>query len=353
MPWISREDVAKANTRRTYRKRAETWISREDVAKAKEMDLLTYLTNYRPGELKKISGGEYGTKTHSSLKISNGKWIWYAGNVGGKTALDYLIKVEGMEFQEAVQEIMGEAISKPPIYIPQEELTPPKEKKELKIPLEGKSFNEMVYYLRDERAIDIDIIYAEYNKENLYQTKAHNNIAFVGRNKEGEIKLITLRGIKGDFKNTADGSDRRYPYMLKAQGINTAVHLFESPIDALSYATLMKGRGIDYTKHNLLALCGVAVAKEDSEDAKLPIPVEQYLDDYPYTDTVCLHLDNDKAGHKESEVLITLLGRRGIKVYDQPPPEGYKDCNDYLKYGEPLLRKAMRGKEQEQTRMDR
>lgn len=351
MPWISREDVAKANTRRTYRKRAETWISREDVAKAKEMDLLTYLKNYRPDELKKISGAEYGTKSHSSLKISNGKWVWYAGNVGGRTALDYLIKVEGMEFQEAVQEIVGEAISKPPIYIPQEELAP--RKKELIVPAEGKSFNEMVYYLRDDRAIDIDIIYAEYNKENLYQTEAHNNIAFVGRNKEGEIKLVTLRGTKGDFKNTVAGSDRRYPYMLKAQGINTAVHLFEAPIDALSYATLMKKRGIDYTKHNLLAMCGVAVAKENSEDAKLPIPVEQYLKDYPYTDTVCLHLDNDTAGRNASEVLTTLLGRRGIRVYDQPPPEGYKDCNDYLKYGEPLLRKAMQAKEQEQTRMDR
>ena len=44
----------------------------EENAKAKEMDLLTYLRNYEPGELVKVANGTYCTREHDSLKISNG-----------------------------------------------------------------------------------------------------------------------------------------------------------------------------------------------------------------------------------------------------------------------------------------
>ncbi|MEG0735652.1 MAG: topoisomerase, partial [Longicatena sp.] len=76
-------------------------IKKEDLKNVKELDLLTYLMNYEPGELVKISRNVYSTKTHGSLKISNGMWTWWAKSVGGKSALDYFIKVKGYEFLEA------------------------------------------------------------------------------------------------------------------------------------------------------------------------------------------------------------------------------------------------------------
>lgn len=42
-------------------------------------------------------------KSHDSLKLSNGKWMWHSKGVGGRTALDFLIKVRGFSFIEAVQ----------------------------------------------------------------------------------------------------------------------------------------------------------------------------------------------------------------------------------------------------------
>ena len=65
----------------------------EEIAKAKEMDLLTYLRNYEPGELVKVANGTYCTREHDSLKISNGKWYWFSRRIGSSTALDYLIHV--------------------------------------------------------------------------------------------------------------------------------------------------------------------------------------------------------------------------------------------------------------------
>ena len=86
-----------------------SYVSPEAIRQAKQMDLLTYLRSYEPGELVKLSGDNYCTRTHDSLKISNGKWHWFSRGIGGKTALDYLIKVRDYSFSDAVETITGRA----------------------------------------------------------------------------------------------------------------------------------------------------------------------------------------------------------------------------------------------------
>ena len=71
------------------------YLSKEQIAAAREMDLLTYLRRFEPEELVHIGGDTYATRTHDSLKISNGKWCWWSRNIGGTNALDYLTRVEG------------------------------------------------------------------------------------------------------------------------------------------------------------------------------------------------------------------------------------------------------------------
>ena len=96
------------------------YISPEVVQQVKKMDLLTYLRNYEPYELVHFSGNTYTTKTHDSLKISNGKWMWWSRGIGGKSALDYLIKVRGYTFLNAVEIIAGQAAIRSPIYEPEQ-----------------------------------------------------------------------------------------------------------------------------------------------------------------------------------------------------------------------------------------
>ncbi len=83
-------------------------VTKEQIARAKEWDLLSYLQRYEPGELKKCGAEEYCTKSHDSLRISNGKCHWHSREIGGRTALDYLIKVRGMEFVDVVLLLCGE-----------------------------------------------------------------------------------------------------------------------------------------------------------------------------------------------------------------------------------------------------
>ena len=52
---------------------------------------------------------------HDSLKISNGKWMWWSRGFGGATALDYLIKVKGLSFTDAMR-ILTEGANAPSFY---------------------------------------------------------------------------------------------------------------------------------------------------------------------------------------------------------------------------------------------
>ena len=91
------------------------FIAPELIIQAKQMDLLTYLKNYETYELVKFSDNTYCTRTHDSLKISNGKWIWWSRGIGGRSALDYLIKVKGYSFLEAVETIIGHTAIQAPV----------------------------------------------------------------------------------------------------------------------------------------------------------------------------------------------------------------------------------------------
>ncbi len=79
----------------------------EAIERARQVDLLTYLQTCEPQELVHVSGNVYCTKTHDRLRISNGKWCWFSRGIGGYSALDYLIKVNGYSFLEAMETISG------------------------------------------------------------------------------------------------------------------------------------------------------------------------------------------------------------------------------------------------------
>ena len=92
------------------------YFSKDQIAEARKLDLLTYLRLYEPNELVHFSDKEYCTRTHDSLKISNGKWMWWSKGFGGASALDYLVKVRGKPFAEAVRIINGQEAVRPSVF---------------------------------------------------------------------------------------------------------------------------------------------------------------------------------------------------------------------------------------------
>ena len=298
-------------------------VTKEQIAKAKEWDLLSYLQAYEPQELKKCGPREYCTRTHDSLKISNGKWMWWSRGIGGRSAVDYLIKVRDYTFMEAVQTIAGQAAIAPPVSLPAEKTT----EKKLLLPKPNRYQTQVVSYL-NRRGIDTDIIGFCLQRGMVFESENHHNAVFVGMDKGGKPRYAALRGIGTDFIGDANGSDKNYSFSIPAEGNSIKVHLFESAIDLLSYATLQKMDGQDWRAEHLLSLAGVYQPAKEIGRSKVPAALTRFLKEYPEVEEVELHLDNDRAGRLASEAIKTVLPKQ-YRTRDKPPPKG-KDCNDFL-----------------------
>ena len=293
------------------------------IEQARQIDLLSYLQRYEPGNLKRVAGNVYCTREHDSLKISNGKWYWWSRGFGGFSALDYLMKVREFSFVEAVQTLTGDMGDwKPP---------PPAVKKDepkvLLLPPRNKDSDKVLQYLFG-RGIDYAIVQDCIADGTIYESADYHNAVFIGKDESGNPKYAACRGTMGSFKRDASGSDKRYSFRLLAREPTHTVHLFEAAIDVLSYATYLKCEGKDYKAANLLSLSGVYQPKKELAESRIPIALTTFLNAHPQIKTIYLHLDNDKAGRLCTAALQELL-QKDYKIVDAPPPVG-KDVNDFL-----------------------
>ena len=297
------------------------WVTPEQIEKAKRIDLLTYLQSYEPGNLKKISHDTWCTKEHDSLKISNGKWHWFSRHIGGKTALDYLIKVKGISFVKAVEIITGYAAVLPPVYTGIEK---PIEPKKLELPLYNEDICEVRRYLKGRGISDTVIDFCHENKM-LYEDAKYHNCVFLGY--DGNTpKYGAVRSTVSDFKRDLTGSDKRFSFFIPAESDTGTVHLFESAIDLLSYASLEIKVKRNWRRDDLLSLAGVYKTDKKQD---IPLALRTYLERHTGTKAVYLHLDNDEVGRMATKQITEALSSQ-YTVIDQPPQSG-KDFNDYLK----------------------
>ena len=316
------------------------YIPADVVFRAKQMDLYTYLHDYEPQELVHVGGSTYCTREHDSLKISNGKWYWFSQSIGGRSALDYLIKVRGIPFKEAVETIVGHCASQQVVSAPRKE--PPK--RSLLLPkANGDSVRVKDYLTR--RGIDQELIGYCLSTGRLYESRKYHNAVFVGQDSAGNSRYVNLRGIDSDFKGEASGSDKRFSFSIPARDKSGALHLFESAIDLLSFATMCKQIGRGWRRDHLLSLAGVYRPRKELRESSMPLALTQYLKDHPGIRKIVLRLDNDYAGRTASQALQTMLSG-SYEVSIRPPPEG-KDYNDCLcmRLGIPITKTKERSAE--------
>jgi hypothetical protein len=296
-------------------------VNKEQIDRAKEWELLSYLQRYEPNELVRTGPHEYSTATHGSLKISNDKWHWFKGEIGGKDALSYLVHVRGMGFVEAV-ELLSDGIGGPPLRVVQ----PAEVREPFRLPEAARFPTHVLSYLQ-QRGIGGDIIQTCIEANILYESKKHHNCVFVGNDAEGHARCAMLRGTFGDFKQEIESSDKRYGFVLPARSADcTRLAVTESPIDALSMAQLRALQSENWRDCAYLSLGGTAARA-----------LFQYLHDHPAIDVVDICVDNDEAGIKGAAKLRQavledkVLKSRNIRLTFSPPPKRYgKDYNNML-----------------------
>lgn len=316
------------------------YIPKEIVAEARKIDLLTYLKNYEPSELIEVCRGTYSTKSHDSLKISNGLWYWFTKQVGGKNAIDYLIKVRNYSFINAVQTVMENIKIQAPIIYKQEEKS--KDKK-LILPLKANNNDIAINYLLS-RGIEKEIIQHCIEKKLLYEEQKNHNVVFVGYDENKIPRYAFCRATNEErFMREATGSNKKYSFKLNSEKENNILHVFESSIDLLSFATLLKLNDRNWKEENMLSLGGIYTSNYDINKSKTPIALVEFLEKNPNINEIHLHLDRDLAGRNATTFLQQVLKEK-YTVLDSTAPFG-KDMNEYL-----CLKKESKKFEKERNR---
>jgi len=298
-----------------------TYVSREQLHRAKQVDLLTYLQQCEPEELVKRSSTMYSTRTHDSLKISNGLWHQWSTGIGGRSALDYLVKIRGMSLPDAVLKINSGTVARPSFSYARE----PPRKTEFHLPERSDTNDRIIKYLL-ERGIDRNIIIDLVESGRIYEERDHHNVVFVGIDINGTPRHAAIRASNNSrFMIDAEGSKKEFSFSLESSTDSRELHVFESAIDLLSYCTLEKIAGRDWRESHKLSLSGISKDK----NAGVPVALNQYLKDHPTVRRIHLHFDNDKAGRNATEAMCSAL-LPDYECVDKPPLTG-KDYNDFLK----------------------
>ena len=303
------------------------YYTEEQIKKARSIDLLTYLQTYEPTELVHVRGNTYCTATHDSLKLSNGKWYWWSRGIGGSSALDYLIKVKGLQFLDAMailtENSLDLQLNTPEIFNKGNHCT----ERKLLLPERSETNLEVIRYLTG-RGIDRDIIRDCIDEGFLYESIPYHNCIFVGYDESGKAAYACYRATNGErVMGDAAGSDKSYSLRVEASE-GTTIHIFESAIDLLSFATIMKMRTGEWRAEPMVSLGGVYAPSPNKRGMKTPASLSNVLQNHPEINTIVLHLDNDSAGRNASRAIAENFQDRYI-IRDEPPPYG-KDCNDYL-----------------------
>ena len=293
-------------------------IDNKTVEQARDADIVTFFEQRR-GFTFDHRGGEYRCRQHPSLAVKNDRlsWYWHSHGIGGHGALDYLMKAENMPFREAVDAVLSySGAALPP---PARATTAPEQPKTLILPEKAGIPLRLYDYLCKKREIDGGIVNRLIQEEKLYEDR-RGNVVFVGHDEQGKARFASLRGTRGDcqFRMDCAGSDKRYGFNMAAP--SERLYVFESPIDAMSRASLdntATGNPDAWKQHSYLSLAGTG-------DAALSFFLNQHTD----VRELVLCLDNDPAGREASAAIARKYAEKGYMTRIELPRG--KDFNEDL-----------------------
>ena len=171
-------------------------LEEDIIERAKNTDMIALLESEEGFSFKSTYGErEFKCIEHNSLVVNGNRrrWYWNSRQVGGNNAIDYLVKIRGMNFRDAVLHLVGDreqtaympirkavtenvSISKPVRFVLPEQAH---------FPDGRRNYSNIIAYLNKGRGIDMNIINALIASGQIYQGVQYNGLHIVGYNDEG------------------------------------------------------------------------------------------------------------------------------------------------------------------------
>lgn len=230
--------------------------TQEQISDANMVDLTLFLQ--RQGEKLIKAGREYRLGSNHSVTVYKNKWYDHAEGKGGHS-IDFVMWLYHYSFPQAIDIFLSANHVKAITDLEREQNSVVLKKFEL--PTRNSNNKRVFAYLQKTRKIDAEIINHCIKKQILYEESVHHNCVFVGNDMSGTARYAMMRGTLayGDrqYKRELFGSKKQYGFRFGNQAANK-IYIFESPIDAMSYASLRKNSGENWRDSNYLSLGGVS-----------------------------------------------------------------------------------------------
>jgi hypothetical protein len=315
----------------------------EEYAAAKEVNIAAFLLSIGYGLTR--SGNWYKGKTHDSLavKADGSLWYWNSQDLHGYSPVelykqillrDYGYSDELTAAIAAVKELAGgRGAYAAPVYV--QEKQPQRSPDEpLLLPAPYKDNRRVMSYLCATRGLDPDIVRGLMKYGKIYETVQrwdkdagryfngiYHNAVFVAYDREGLPQNAFLRGTLPDaeksFKKDIGGSNKSCPFTLNGRPGSGRVFCFESAIDAISHASLLKMTGCDWRDGWRISLGGTSF-----------LGLDRFLSEHPEVRGTVSCLDSDATGERRSAKLAEEYGAKGYAVEREAPQA--KDFNEDL-----------------------
>lgn len=283
----------------------------EQVAQADRKDILEVARNLGlPLEKKhrEIRANGYGGLVFAS---EENKWVCFSAQTEGEKIygggpIQLVMYIRNCDFKEAMYYLLGTEIKEKAFRQPKKKV-----KKPFLLPKAADDFRHVYAYLLKTRKIDRRVVEYFVQKKMIYENIYHSCV-FVGYDFSGKPRHCSIRGTVSEnaFKGETPGSDKRFAF--HKIGTTDMLHVYEAPIDLLSYLTMYQ----DTWEDHHVSLCCLA-------DTALA----EYLKHISGIQKIFFHLDNDKWGDAQTEKLCKIYGKT-YEVWDVRPDRKLKDWNE-------------------------